>query len=71
MSNEYINERTYVFVDSLESGEYLFKTEYGSLITESMLKEQLLAQFENARRRLDKPSGKHQLCVTMKVSGEA
>lgn len=46
-------ERIFTFVDNLENGDYLFRTEHGSLLTEAMAKEELLQMFESARRILN------------------
>lgn len=53
MSNEeYAIERVFTFVDWLENGHILVKTEYGSLLTEEMLQAAYLAQCEKVWKRL-------------------
>jgi len=60
-------ERTLIFADMLENGEYLFKTEYGSLINEQMARDQVLALFERARRKM-KRVGKEHMRLVIEIS---
>ena len=52
MSEEYAVERTFTYVDWLENGDILVQTEWGSLLTESMMKDAVVAQLAKACRKL-------------------
>lgn len=67
MSDEYSNTRTFIIADVLEGGDYLFKTEYDSRLTEEMLKTHLLRQLSITMGKAEYPGGIQQLRITMEI----
>lgn len=67
MTDEYRNIRIFTIADVLEGVDYLFKTEYGSWLTEEMLKTHLLRQFNITVGKAIYPNGNQQLRITMEV----
>lgn len=52
--SESLYERVFTFAGALENGDVLFKTEYGSLVTEQMVAASIQALFMRAKRKIDK-----------------
>lgn len=67
MNDEYSNTRTFILADVLEGGDYLFKTEYGSWLTEEMLKTHLLRQLNIIFGKAEYPNGNQQIRITMEI----
>jgi hypothetical protein len=54
MSDEYAVERIYICTGQLENGDVIVRTEYGSLLSQTLLKVGVVTQLEKALRYLQK-----------------